>query len=75
MHIGKCVLISSGNRPHVEDTFAQVARHIYPQLRILIMKINAQQSALSKAIQTRFKIENINYVTFRLNLRHLPTSG
>ena len=33
---------------------------------ILIIKINAQHNALSKAIKTRFEIESIYYVTFRL---------
>ena len=42
---------------------------------ILIIKINAQHNALSKATKTRFNIESIYYVTFRLNLRHLQTSG
>ena len=34
--------------------------------KILIMKTNAQYNALSKAIRTRFKIENIYYATFFL---------
>ena len=52
-----------------------VARDMPGGKRILIMKINAQHNALSKAIKTRFKMENIYYMTFRLNLRHLQTSG
>ena len=36
-----------------------VARDVPGGKRILIIKINAQHSALSKAIKTRFKIEII----------------
>lgn len=36
--------------------------------RILIMEINAQYYALSKAVKTRLKIENIYCVTFRLKV-------
>ena len=32
--------------------------------RILIMKINAQHNALSKAIKTRFKIESIYLLNY-----------
>ena len=52
-----------------------VARDVPGGKRILIIKINAQHNALTKAIKTRFKIESIYYLTFRLNLRHLQTSG
>ena len=51
--------------------FNTVARDVPGGKRILIIKINAQHNALSKAIKTRFKIESIYYATFRLNLRHL----
>ena len=53
----------------------QIMRESLRTNDILIIKINAQHNALSKAIKTRFKIESIYYVTFRLNLRHLQTSG
>ena len=36
-----------------------VARDVPGGKRILIIKINAQHNALSKAIKTRFKIERI----------------
>ena len=52
-----------------------VARDVPGGKRILIIKINARHNALSKAIKTRFKIESIYYVTFRLNSRHLQTNG
>ena len=52
-----------------------VARDVPDGKRILMMKINAVHNALSKAIRTRFKIEHIYYVTFRLNLRHLQSIG
>ena len=43
---------------------------------IQIIKINAQHNALRKALhKIKIQIENIYYVTFRLNLRHLQTSG
>ena len=41
----------------------------------LVIKINAQHNALSKAIKARLKIEYIYYVTFLLNLKHLQTTG
>ena len=52
-----------------------VARDVPGKKRIPIMKINARHDALSKAIKTRFKIANIFYVRFHLNLRHLHTIG
>ena len=42
--------------------------------RILIINIKAQQSALSKAIKTRFNLKIFNKVTFRLDLRHNVTA-
>ena len=39
--------------------FVILLQVVYPSHAILIIKINAQHSALSKAIKTRFKIEII----------------
>ena len=44
---------------HSEMFFNTVARDVPGGKRILIIKINAQHNALSKAIKTRFKIEII----------------
>ena len=41
------------------NLFYTVARDVPDGKRILIIKINAQHNALSKAIKTRFKIEII----------------
>ena len=48
-------------RRYVDDNlvFNTVARDVPGGKRILIIKINAQHNALSKAIKTRFKIEII----------------
>ena len=43
-----------------------VARDVPGGKRILIIKINAQHNALSKAIKTRFKIEIIYYLCLKL---------
>ena len=53
----------------------KVARDVPGGKRILIMKINALHIAFIKAIKTRFKMENIYYVTFCFSLRYLQTRG
>ena len=53
--------------------FNTIASDVPGGNRILIINIKAQQSALSKAIKTRFNLKIFNEVTFRLDLRHLQT--